>query len=344
MTMLDFDSDQFLTLLTDALRAGPGSPAWHDAMQRLRTGGIKGGDEFALLLAARQHLESGKSFRQIQPGPGFTARVLAVVEQEASGLGKPRRTWTAAIVAILAAVAGAAALVLIARMTMPGSQAARQTLADLQSQTFPREIWSIRFTGQMPAGWRKIGSLTAGFEGEMRPPADASDDDYEGCGIVTWTPLAADKAAAIEVTLRLAEPSDQVIAQVFVTDQPEFSADRGISPHELTWALQPLPPTQRKGAGTGAIVRRQFSPQVVLPDGTFAATDQDIPKPRDTITIRLAFNQAFAVVQSDGKRLYAGPNQLAPDQPRYVGVRFLRRGNVNSRDLCGVQDVRVSQE
>jgi len=343
MAMLNFESDQFLQLLTDALRAGPGSPAWHDAVERLRTGGVSGNDDYALLLAARQNLASGKDFRQIRAGPQFTAKVMAAVEKASSEQASGRRNWTTIIVVLLATLAGLCALALIAWMWMPGMFVGRQTLADLKSQTFPQEVWSIRFTGEAPSGWRTIGSLSATFDREMRPPAVAGDD-YQGCGIVARVPLDPQKAGAIEVTLRLAEPSDQVIAQVFVTDQPEFSPDRGISPHELTWTLQPLPPPQRKGTGFGASVRRQFEPQVVLPDGTFAATVQNIPRPRDTITIRLAFNELFAVVQSDGKQLYAGPHQLAPELPRYIGVRFLRRGNVRSRDLCGAQSVRVSQE
>src|SRR6266480_850605 len=44
MPALDFESDQFLQLLTDALRAGPGSPEWHEANDALdaETTGKKG--------------------------------------------------------------------------------------------------------------------------------------------------------------------------------------------------------------------------------------------------------------------------------------------------------------
>ena len=318
--------------------AGPGSPAWHDAVARLRTGGIIGSEDYALLLAARESLESGKRFRQIRPGPVFTARVLAAVAAQGNQAGKPK-SWTAPIIAILAILAAFGAVALIVRTVMPTLPTDRQTLADLESQTFPRELWSIHFDGNVPASWKTIGSLAPGFTGELGPPASASGDDYQGCGIVTTTPLPADQPTAIEVTLHLADPTDQVIAQVFITDRADFSPDRGMSPHELTWTLQPLPPVQRKGASAAATARRQFEPQVVLPDGTFATTAQNIPKPRNTITIRIMLNQVFAVVQSDGQRLYAGPHQLSADQPRFVGVRFLRRGDVMSRDLCGVESL-----
>lgn len=341
--MMDFDTDSFGQLLTDALRAGPGSPAWHDAVSRLRTGGITGGEDYALLLAARQSLESGKSFRQIRPGSQFTAKVLAAMAEEKTQSPKSQRTWTALIIAILATVVALAVAALIIRMAMPSLPAGHQTLADLQAQTFPRELWSIHFNGAVPDGWKTIGSLSPSFTGEMRPPASAAAGDYQGCGIVNATSLPADQPAAIEVTLRLADPTDQVIAQVFLTDRADFSPDRGISPHELTWTLQPLPTAPRKGAAAAAanVARRQFEPQVVLPDGTFASTAANIPRPRDTITIRLIFNQAFAVVESDNKILYAGPHQLSADQPRYFGVRFLRRGDVQARDLCGVENVRA---
>src|SRR5437773_747365 len=62
------ESDPLFTLLTDALRAGPGSPEWHQAVARLREDGANGSDEYKLLQTAREHLESGRDFRAVRAG------------------------------------------------------------------------------------------------------------------------------------------------------------------------------------------------------------------------------------------------------------------------------------
>src|SRR3954451_13959202 len=102
MPELDFETDSFLQLLTDALRAGPGSPSWHEALQRLRSGGIEHADEYRLLVTAREHLESGRSYRSIRAGTGFTQRLMSAIDEE-SARGGPRRPQTASLIAIGAA-------------------------------------------------------------------------------------------------------------------------------------------------------------------------------------------------------------------------------------------------
>ena len=66
MPTLDFESDQFLALLTEALRAGPGSPEWHEAVETLRSDGSHDMDEYRLLIAARENLEKGKDYRSVR--------------------------------------------------------------------------------------------------------------------------------------------------------------------------------------------------------------------------------------------------------------------------------------
>src|SRR2546421_8100566 len=97
---IDLQSDEFMTLLTDALRAGPGSPEWSQAVKALRASN-QNMDEYTLLYTAREHLESGKDYRSVRAGPGFTRKLLGGIEQESqSGTGVP----TASIIALLAAV------------------------------------------------------------------------------------------------------------------------------------------------------------------------------------------------------------------------------------------------
>ena len=86
MTELDFESSQ-LQLLTDALRAGPGTPEWRAALETLDSAG--GGDEYKLLYAARERLASGRRYREVRAGAGFTRKVFESIEEESTGTAKP---------------------------------------------------------------------------------------------------------------------------------------------------------------------------------------------------------------------------------------------------------------
>ncbi|MBW3608058.1 MAG: hypothetical protein KY463_06835 [Actinobacteria bacterium] len=81
----NIQTDPFFELLTDALRAGPGSPAWHNAVQKLRGAGAEGSDEYKLLCAARERLESGREFRSVRAGPDFTRRLFTELESVPAG-------------------------------------------------------------------------------------------------------------------------------------------------------------------------------------------------------------------------------------------------------------------
>src|SRR5437763_11983608 len=95
---VDLQSEQFMTLLTDALRSGPGSPEWHQAVKILRASD-QNVDEYTLLYTAREHLESGKEYRSVRAGAGFTRKVLDSIDEQATGGGVP----TANIIALIAA-------------------------------------------------------------------------------------------------------------------------------------------------------------------------------------------------------------------------------------------------
>src|SRR3954471_9755751 len=111
MPTLDFESDQFLQLLTDALRAGPGSPEWHETVEALRTNGSGHHDEYQMLIAARENLEKGKEFRSVRAGPGFSRKLNDALDSEGTSKKGPPTT---SIVAIVSAglLLGAAAVLL----------------------------------------------------------------------------------------------------------------------------------------------------------------------------------------------------------------------------------------
>src|SRR5260370_130598 len=103
----DIEKDPFLILLTDALRAGPGSPEWREAVSKLKTAG-ENGDEYRLLVEARESLESGKDYRSVRAGPGFTKKLLTNIDRE-----QPPAKRTVPVAGLIAILAGAVILAVL---------------------------------------------------------------------------------------------------------------------------------------------------------------------------------------------------------------------------------------
>jgi hypothetical protein len=149
-------------------------------------------------------------------------------------------------------------------------------------------------------------------QGTAKPPA--------GGGVYWTTPLPPGQPTAIEATVKINRPSDDITAQLFVTDNPDFSADRGSSSHELVW--------QSKGQVA----------QVFLPNGLSEGQVDQQKDPKER-TVRLVLNKDVAYVDMNGKRLWSGPHQLA-DTQRYVGVRLIRTSG-DKTDAVVVTSLRV---
>jgi hypothetical protein len=316
----EIENDPFLVLLTDALRAGPGSPEWRDAVSKLKTAG-ENVDEYRLLIDARESLESGKDYRSVRAGTGFTRKLMTNLEQE-----RPltRRTFpVAGFIAVLAGLVILAVVSLVVYELYPRGQAAAgnsKAIADLASTYLPTQVLSTTFDNGIPAAWRKIGSL----------PVDASDglraattpvDKYTGGGIVIAEPIKADQPVSMQATLNIKNTGDDLIPQVFVSNSPEFSADRAIGAQELVWEL--------KGKEQHVVVGGRVESQTPLPPRT------------QTLTVRLVLNKDLAIVESDGHRLWAGPIPLG-DQPRYLGIRFIRTAAKPTSNIS-IQSVRVQK-
>src|SRR5256885_363896 len=128
-----FETDQFLKLLTDALQAGPGTPQWHEAVTRLRASSEPEADEYRMLVEARENLESGRDYRSVRAGPGFTRKVMEGIEkEEAMPSAAPP---TANILAIVALLVILTVIIVVAALLYKGS-APTGTLQDLQNATF----------------------------------------------------------------------------------------------------------------------------------------------------------------------------------------------------------------
>ncbi len=308
---LDLERDEFLMLLTEALRAGPGSPPWRQAVGELRKLGEKG-NEYQMLLAAREHLESGRDYRSVRAGPNFTRKVLSEIEKDDGVSDRRARLSTAGIVTTLAAMAGVVVIIVVGFLIFRSASPGRGMADDLAAQVFTTTRFTTSFNDDIDAMWRPIGALALDTSDGLRlKKKETGDTDGRGGGVVWRTEIAAGDPFALDVSLRAGVPAEGVAMQVFVTDQPAFSEDKGTSPHELVCLIQ------------------QNQVSVVLPNGRVKG-DVEKVHPRATISLRMTINRNGAIISAGDQRLYSGENQLDASKPRYVGVRFLRLGEAKA--------------
>jgi hypothetical protein len=320
MSQLDVEHDPFLTLLTDALRAGPGSPQWHDAVAQLKDS-KENVDEYKLLIEAREALESGKDFRSVRAGDGFTRKLMGQIDQDQPRSAKRLQLGTLIAIAagiVLIAIIGIAIYVLYPRTPVDDTQKA---IADLASIFFPNELSSSTFDSAIPGNWRAIGSLPleTSAQGLKAGGASVPQGDYVGGGIVMNDPIQPGQAVSIQTTVLVTKPGDDLIPQVFLSGSSDFSADRAISSRELVWQIQ------------GGL-------QKVVVDGR-VAKQAGLNSKTNSHSVRFILKGDLAIVECDGRQLFAGHSELA-DKPRYLGVRFLRTGQKPTADIS-IQSVRV---
>src|SRR4051812_15157167 len=159
MTETQFDSDQFLKLLTEALRAGPGSPQWHEAVNQLKNSNVADADEYRMLVNAREHLESGRDYRSIRAGPGFTKKVMAAIDEESAAARQSSAPPSATTIAILAAGLILAVIIVVGVIWYRGSPPPQPTAMELAQTVFAQTIITSDFAQlqNMPAEWRTFG-------------------------------------------------------------------------------------------------------------------------------------------------------------------------------------------
>src|ERR1041385_397954 len=198
-----FESDQFLKLLTDALQAGPGSPQWHEAVVRLRTSNAPEADEYRLLVEARENLESGRDYRSIRAGPGFTRKVMdGIAQEQVNPTAAPPTANILAIVALLVVLT----IIIVVAALLYKSSPPPGTITDLQNTTFLQTILSSEFSQTIGPEWKKFGlePIISVKEKALRGGVQKDDrEDYRGGGIYTATPIPADQPFAIEATIRM---------------------------------------------------------------------------------------------------------------------------------------------
>jgi hypothetical protein len=297
-------TEPFLTLLTDALRAGPGSPEWHQAVSQLKTAG-ENVDEYKLLIEAREALESGRDYRSVRAGPGFTRKLLTELENKAP-VGNSRRLPT-----LIAALAGLVIVAIIgielyAFYTRTPVDDSTKAINELASTYFSKEISATSFDTGIPEAWRTIGSLPLDANKGLKPANGPvpTGGEFVGGGIVLNQSIPAAQPIALQATLQVTKPSAELIPQVFVANDTTFSSDRATSSQELVWQVV-------EGL------------QQVVADGK-TQKHAKISSKTDHL-IRVLLKGDLAIVEVDGQS-WSGRNALG-DKPRYLGVRFIRTGD-----------------
>ena len=321
-----FESDQMLKLLTDALRAGPGSPQWHEAVTRLRgtdgaQGGAQGGaDEYRLILQAREDLESGREYRSVRAGPGFTRKVMEQIDQESQG--KSRGLPSATILAVLG-VLGIVAAVVVVAVLMSRNPPVDRGAGELAGMHFAQPVASGDFSMGVPPEWRTFGlepARSARGQG-LSSGVQKGDDTIRGGGVYLARGMPPADPFATEATIRVKGTGSDITTQLFITDTPMFDTSAAAAtPREFAVYLR---------GGQWNVARGDLS--VVGQTTRVSDVNQVVVK----------MDAQSAVVQVNGQTLYTGPHGLSVEKARYPGLRFLTRGTEKSPEDVVVSSVRI---
>ncbi|HEY7116139.1 MAG TPA: hypothetical protein VH475_06120 [Tepidisphaeraceae bacterium] len=320
----DLESEQFMTLLTDALRAGPGSPEWHQAIGILRaSGAAANADEYQLLVRAREDLESGRDYRAVKPGAGFSRKVLQGIEEEAGP--RPRGLPSANLIAWLAggvilAVAVVVAVILLRKTPEPANNGA---IEQLKNTYFINPVAQLNFDNaptDIGPEWKLVGDVPLkvrprdGLYPATTQPTTARTENplYKSGVIVLAESIPPDQPRLLDVTFKAPRPTDAIIPEVFIAQGPPEEGPNG-SGRELVWQLK---------AGAA---------RVALADGRVPVQAEKIDSRKNPmVNVKLRFNRDTVVVETEDRRIYEGPHKLSEASPRYVGVRFRRKIADNS--------------
>lgn len=318
------DDDAVLTLLTDALRAGPGSPEWSRALAATRERSLAGDEdnEYQLLMIARENLESGRHYREVRAGPEFSRRVLGAVDNEPVRWIKRPGSLTAIFMGVAVLAIAIMLTTLVVWLAMGGSPEG-ENLAGLYLN---QVMAAATFDGPLPhKDWRHIGPLKLDTAHGLKPlnvatkPAHHGHRVVQGGAIVTKTGLRSSKTMAVQAVFSFGHVVDDLVPELFVTDSPHYSAERTTTTHEVAWLV------------------RGGRMHVVLPDGRFAGQSLRISD-RSKVSVRIIVGWRKVRVVADDHVLYDGISGLSAG-PRFCGVRLLRRGP--AKDDVRVQSIQV---
>lgn len=328
MSQTTIESDPLFQLLTDALRSGPGTPEWHQAVLKLREGGLTHSDEYRLLVTVREHLESGRDYRSIAAGQGFTRKLFDQIEKEPAESGTRRPGLPMAnIIALVSAVAIVLLLAFLAWQLIPRGtpDGPRPGIEELAGSYFPTEMAGARFETGILSTWPPTGQLPLeASRGALRPAANGTPTTLPATGgVAAPVSVPANEPFAVEVQVRPGRtPNDDVILEVYVST--DASPDPRALPNELVWLIQGK--TQR------VVLSGQKQKDAPRPEQA---------KPEEPVSVRILVNGQVAIIEVNKQRIWSGPHGL-PAQPRHAGIRFIRAGK--TPESPGVVSMRVMKK
>ena len=275
------------------------------------------------MIAARENLEKGKEYRSVRAGAGFSRKLNDALDHESSSQKKPPPTT--GIVAIVSAclILGAAAVILY--LLFPGGTPTA-AIEKLSNTYFVEPLIESGFDSSISSDFGRIGSLDVQAQHGLHPVADGETSAVTGGGIVWMQKISPNQPICVDASLRVARPTDQVTAEVFVADSDNFSTDKGTSSNEFLWLYQ---------AGQA---------KIVLPGDK---VDEQMPPNRGfngVINIRIALERDAAIVSQQNKAIWSGAHGLTPGKSRYIGLRFIRTGaDKETEPALAFTSIRISK-
>lgn len=297
----EFETDEMLKLLTEALRRGPGSPEWHDAVERLRSSGAKEADDFRLLMTVRERLESGQSYREVRAGPAFTRELMQRIDEEpAKASGKQRTILIVSVVCILLLVGSVAILVTM----MSNGQPRDDAMGQLAQKLFISPVKTWNFDGNLPADIPADGDLKLDATNGLHPARSSKP------GTTTLRPpeaIGLADGACVEAQVGFRPDSMTTITLALAA-----------SAHEPPLALTLVPEGFRVQIGDKTqLIQRSL--------------------PAETYTLRMKLNDSVAIIEVNGQTIWSGPHPAGANA--VLAVRFDLTGKPN--DSSRLQSLRI---
>src|SRR5688500_1001858 len=153
-------------------------------------GGCGGADEYKLLYAARERLASGRQYREVRAGPGFTRRVFDAIEDEDADGATPRALPAANLIAAVSALVILGVLAMVVWLIVPAGDARQQPGGDLSQTYFVNRIAETTFDAGLGADWISFGKLPVEAKSGLRPAPAAgaaqqpAPEKFVGGGVV----------------------------------------------------------------------------------------------------------------------------------------------------------------
>lgn len=302
-----FEADDLLKLLTDALRRGPGSPQWQQAVQRVADPNLPDRDEYKLLIMVRERLESGKPYREVRAGQGFTRNLFSKIEA-----GDEPRSARRTVLPLAVALVSLVVLVGAIGVLLHWLSRSTGDMAGLSRQLFITPVRQWDFTKTMPADLDRVGSLPLEIRGDALRPDRGPPPAYPPVGAAfAKVPVDLTQSVCIEAQVNFGDGPGS--AGIFAGATPPAATGLGAS--ELSISC---------GAGD------------VIAGWSKAAAAPPRPVAPGMHTLRLKISPSTAVAEIDGQLIWSGPHDLGPSA--VIGVRLTKPARGQEP---GVQSLRV---